>query len=90
MHNLIVIKSSASESASVLASDLCVCTPYVAVVPIVPVLSVIVIVRPPCNYLPRPSPFFSLVMGSVTCVHFVSEGTGLLLVLVRIKKTRSS
>ena len=60
-----------------------------AAVPLVPVLAVIVIVRPPCNYFPCPSPFLSLVVGSVTCVHFVPEGTGLLLFLVRIKKTRS-
>ena len=90
MHTQIVIEISASESASVLASNLCVCTPYVAFMRLVPVLDVIVIVRPPCNYCPRPSPFVSLVMGSVTCVHFVPEGNGLLLILVCIKKTRSS
>ena len=66
--------SSASASASV--SDLCVCTPYVAAnVPLIPVLAVIVTVRPPCDYCHRPRTFSSLVMGSVTCVHFVLEAT---------------
>ena len=86
MHTQIGIESLASELASASASDICVCTPYVAVVPLVPVLAVIVIVYPPCNYCTHPSPFLSLVMGSVTCVQFVTEGTGLLLILVRIKK----
>ena len=67
---------SSSVLASALASDLCVFTPYVSVaVPLIPVLVVIVIVRPPCNYCHRPCPFSSLVMGSVTCVHFVPEAT---------------
>ena len=68
--------SLASLSSSALAFDLCVCTPYVAVaVPIMPVLAVIVIIRPPCNYCHRPRPFSSLVIGSVTCVNFVPEAT---------------
>ena len=68
--------SSASVSASPLESDLCVCTHYVAfAVPLIPVLAVIVIVRPPCNYCHRPRPFLSLVMGSMTCVHLVPEAT---------------
>ena len=62
--------------ASTSVSDICVCTPYVAVaVPLIPVLSVIVIVFPPCNYCHRPSPFSSLVMGSVTYLNFVTEAT---------------
>ena len=66
--------ASASTSAS--ASDLCVYTPYVAVaVPLIPVLAVIVIAHPPCNYCHRPRPFLSLVTSSVTCVHFVPEAT---------------
>ena len=65
-----------SVSASASASYLCVYTPYVAVdVTLVPVLAVILIVRPPCNYCRRPHPFSSLVMGSVTCVYFVLEAT---------------
>ena len=50
----------------------------------VTVVAIIVIVCPPCNYCDLPRPFLSLVMGSVICVHFVPEGTGLLLVLVCI------
>ena len=42
---------------------------------LVPVLAVIVIVCPICNYCHRPCPFLSLVMGFVTCVHFVPEAT---------------
>ena len=49
--------------------------PVAVAVPLVPVLAVIVIVRLPCNYCPRHRPFSSLVMGSVTCVHFVPEAT---------------
>ena len=35
-------------------------------VPLVPVMEVILIVPPPCNYFPRPRTFPSLVMGFVT------------------------
>ena len=67
---------SSSALASVSASNLCVCTPYLAVaVPLVPLLYVIVIVHPPCNYCHRPCPFLSLVMVSVTCVRFLPEAT---------------
>ena len=66
----------ASASVSVSASNLCVCTPYKAVsVTFIPVLAVIVILFPPFKYCHRPRPFLSLVMGSVTCVHFVPEAT---------------
>ena len=44
-------------------------------VPLVPVLAIILIVSSPCNYCPRPRTFLSLVMGSVACVHFVTEAT---------------
>ena len=65
---------SSSVTVSVSASDLCVCTYNVAVaVPLIPVLAVIVIVRPPYNYFPRPCTFLSLVMDSVTCINFVPE-----------------
>ena len=67
---------SSSMSASASASDLCVCTPYIAVaIPLIPVLAVIMIVRPPCNYCRRTRPFSYLVMSSVTCVHFIPEAT---------------
>ena len=47
-------------------SDICACTPYVAVaVTLVYVLSVIVIICPPCNYCHRPHPFF--VFGDGFC-----------------------
>ena len=66
----------ACASASASASDPCVCTPYVAVdVLPIPVLAVIVIVCPPCNYFHLPRHFSSLVMVSVTCIHFVPEAT---------------
>ena len=81
-----IASPSSSASVSTSVSDLYVCTPYVAVVPLVPVLAVIVIICPPCNYCDLPCPFSSLMMGSVICEHFVPEGTGLLLVLVCIKK----
>ena len=59
---------------SMSASYLCVCTTYVAVdVPLIPVLAIIFIVRPSCNYCHRPYPLLSLVMGSVMCVYFVPE-----------------
>ena len=62
--------------ASASASDLCVCTPYVAVaMPLIPVLDVIVIFRPPCNHCHRPNPFSLLLKGSVTWVHFIPEAT---------------
>ena len=68
--------ASASVSASASASSLYVCNPSVAVdVLIVPVLAVIVIFRPPFSYCHRPCHFLSLVMGSVTCLHFVPEAT---------------
>ena len=49
--------------------------PVAVDVPLVPVLAVIVIVRPPCNYLPCPRPFLSLVMDSVTCAKNLLEAT---------------
>ena len=67
---------SSSTSASVTVSDLCVCNPYISVnVPLIPVLAVIVIVLPPCNYCHQSHTFLSLVIGSVTYVHFVPEAT---------------
>ena len=66
----------ASASASSSASNLCICTPYVAVdVLLIPFLSVIEILRSPCNYFHHPCPFSSLVMSFMTCVHFVPEAT---------------
>ena len=70
------VSASTSALASVLASDLCVCTLYVAAaVPLFPVLAVIVIIRPPCNYFHCPCHFSFLVMGSVAYVHFLPEAT---------------
>ena len=49
--------------------------PVAVAVPLVPVLALIVIVRPPCSYYPHPCPFLSLVMDSMTCIHFLPEAT---------------
>ena len=49
--------------------------PVAVAVPLVPVLAVIVVVRPPCNDCPCPHHFSSLVMDSVTCAHFIPEAT---------------
>ena len=48
--------------------------PVAVTVPLVPVLDVIVIVCPPCNYSPAPY-FLSLAMGSVTCVNVLPDAT---------------
>ena len=74
--------SSALASASVLvsvsasSSNICVCIPYLDfAVPLVDLMDLILILFPPCNYCHCPYPFSSLVMGSVTCVHFVPEAS---------------
>ena len=48
--------------------------PVAISVPLVPFLAVIVIFLL-WNYCPRPQPFLSLLMGYMTCVHFVPEAT---------------